>query len=291
MITYSIIIPNRNNHELLNRLLNSIPIREDIQIIIVDDQSDVSYINEYPGMLRSNVKIIFCKERKGAGAARNIGIKNASGKWLLFADSDDFYNSNAFNVLDKHKNEDVDIFFFNVNSVDSISLKKSTRDKNYGKYINMFLKGKDNNAEYIRFRKWEPWFKMFKRDFVINNKLQYEEIPRCNDMAFNLKASYLAKTFGATMEKLYCVTTNLNSITKTKISKEVFWVCIQSEMKKNYLYRIINHKMWQSTYLYIVLCLIKNNGLFETVDFMIMLFKRRKELLFYRNNLYKFFQR
>ena len=59
MITYSIIIPNRNNHELLNRLLNSIPIREDIQIIIVDDQSDDSYLNEYPGMLRSNVKIIF----------------------------------------------------------------------------------------------------------------------------------------------------------------------------------------------------------------------------------------
>lgn len=41
MIVYSFIIPHKNCPVLLNRCLDSIPIRDDVQIIVVDDNSDV----------------------------------------------------------------------------------------------------------------------------------------------------------------------------------------------------------------------------------------------------------
>lgn len=291
-IKYSIIIPNRNNKKLLQRLLDSIPLRADIEIIIIDDASDEPEMDEsnYPGKGRLNTTILFSKECKGAGFARNRGILKAVGKWLLFADSDDFYNNRAFDVLDQYSEGDYDIFFFDVNSVDSDTLLKSHRDKNYGRYIDFFLSNREPNGDSIRFRKWEPWFKMFKRTFICENRIIYDEIPRCNDMSFNLRAAYLAKKIGATREKLYCVTSNSTSVTRTKIRKDVFWYCILCEIKKNYLYKITGHRNWQTFYIYIIICLIKNNGFCETFDFLRMLYSRRREIVEYHKHLITFFR-
>lgn len=61
---YSIIIPHYNIPDLLQRLLDSIPQREDIEIIVVDDNSssDVVDFNHFPGSDRNDVRIIFDKK-------------------------------------------------------------------------------------------------------------------------------------------------------------------------------------------------------------------------------------
>ena len=86
-INYSFIIPHKNSVKLLNRCLDSIPQREDIEIIVVDDNSD-----EKP-IVKRTVEVVYLtyKESNGAGKARNIGITKAKGRWLLFADCDDYY--------------------------------------------------------------------------------------------------------------------------------------------------------------------------------------------------------
>src|SRR5574344_79438 len=98
MINFSIIIPHKNSPELLQRCLASIPQREDIQIIIVDDNSESSIVNfcSFPGTERKDTEIIYLKESKGAGYARNRGLSRAKGEWILFADADDYY-TNEFN--------------------------------------------------------------------------------------------------------------------------------------------------------------------------------------------------
>ena len=103
MINYSIIIPHKNIPDLLTRCVNSIPQRGDIQIIVVDDNSDQAYLDIFPSFYRSDLEVIFTKEGRGAGYARNIGLKRAKGKWLLFADADDYYTGGFLDVLDKYK--------------------------------------------------------------------------------------------------------------------------------------------------------------------------------------------
>lgn len=288
-IKYSIIIPNKNSANLLLRCINSIPKREDIQIIVVDDNSDPFQIdfNNYPGCDRSNVEVLFTKEGLGAGYARNCGLKKAVGDWILFADSDDFYNNGAFDELDIYSSSDADIIFFDVNSVDTISYKKGSRDRLYGSYIKKFLNGEDPKAELIRFKKWEPWFKMFKRSFVVNSGIKFDQIPRCNDMSFCLEASLLAKSFEAIDKKLYCVTMNQNSITKKKMTKESFWNSMLCEIKKNHIYTIINHKDWHTSYSYILLCVLKNNGIRDFFSFCSLLWERRSDISLYKQNLVK----
>lgn len=276
----SVIIPNKNNVSLLERLLKTIPIREDLEIIIVDDNSDSSILNKYnyPGIKRQNTNVIFTTKGYGAGYARNIGMSHAKGKWLLFADSDDFYNKDAFTELARYIDSTADVIYFNINSVDTNTLQPSNRDKNFQKYIDLYLSGKDKNGDNIKYRRWEPWNKMIRRDFVISHKIQFDEIPRCNDMIFSLRVSLYAKHIEVLNTKIYCVTTNQQSITKSKIKKEVFWHCIICEMKKNYIYKQLNHNSWRSLYIFITICLLKNNGILETLSFYYMIIKRRKEL-------------
>ena len=94
---YSFIIPHHNCPNLLYRLLDTIPQREDIEIIVVDDNSDADKV---PLINRNDVQLFLipASESKGAGHARNIGLDHAKGKWLLFADSDDYYEKNVISV-------------------------------------------------------------------------------------------------------------------------------------------------------------------------------------------------
>ena len=109
--TYTFIIPHHNSPELLNRCLDSIPQRGDIQIIVVDDNSAE---DKRPYIERDDVEVIYidAEHTKGAGRARNYGLKAAKGKWLLFADCDDFYNAGFLEVLDQYKDKNIDMLFF-----------------------------------------------------------------------------------------------------------------------------------------------------------------------------------
>ena len=90
---YTIIIPHKNIPSLLKRCIDSIPKRKDLQIIIVDDNSSSSIVDfeNFPGKERNDVNIIYTKEGRGAGYARNVGLLQADSKWVLFADADDYY--------------------------------------------------------------------------------------------------------------------------------------------------------------------------------------------------------
>jgi glycosyltransferase involved in cell wall biosynthesis len=55
----SIIVPHKNKLKLLERCLNSIPERDDIEVIIVDDNSEEKYKNNLPCFSRANTKVFF----------------------------------------------------------------------------------------------------------------------------------------------------------------------------------------------------------------------------------------
>ena len=115
-INYSFIIPHHNTPELLKRLVDSIPPRHDVELIIVDDNSDV---DKKPNISRNDIKLYFIDKdhTKGAGRARNVGLEHAIGKWLIFADADDFFVKNAFCIVREYAYSDADVVYFKAESV------------------------------------------------------------------------------------------------------------------------------------------------------------------------------
>lgn len=113
-INYSFIIPHKNTPDLLQKCLDSIPRRDDVQIIVVDDNSDEDKVDfsSFPGLDDPTVEVYLTKEGKGAGYARNVGLKHAVGKWLVFADADDFFTGKINLLLDNNTSSESDVVFF-----------------------------------------------------------------------------------------------------------------------------------------------------------------------------------
>ena len=207
--TYSIIIPHKNTITLLRRCIESIPKRNDIQIIVIDDYSDIISAEEWNQFQQvySHVELYLPEEGKGAGYARNIGLKHAKGKWIIFADADDFFYENAFVEFDKLSNSEYDTIFFNCDSRDGKTMEL------IGDRMPIIRRSIDNkDYDSLKYKSLVPWGKMIKKDFIEDNDLSFEEIEVSNDVMFSLKLGMVINNVGIITSNLYCCTKNEESL-------------------------------------------------------------------------------
>jgi glycosyltransferase involved in cell wall biosynthesis len=100
MINISVIIPVFNVVQYVEKAILSVYDQgideKDFEVILVDDGSTDESLNHITLLTqeKTNVKII-SQKNKGLGGARNTGIKNALGKYVLFLDADDWYLHNT----------------------------------------------------------------------------------------------------------------------------------------------------------------------------------------------------
>jgi glycosyltransferase involved in cell wall biosynthesis len=113
VIKYSVVVPVFNSFSSLRVILDwfSLEYNErngDIELIIVDDGSTERpvYSIEHAGVR------FFRKNNGGVSSARNLGIKESVGEYVLFLDSDDMFAKGIFNTLDGDVVNNVDVVFF-----------------------------------------------------------------------------------------------------------------------------------------------------------------------------------
>ena len=221
-INYSIIIPHYNSFEKLQRLIKSIPTREDIEIIVIDDKSPIEVIKDIKFLLGDKVKIMENKTiKKGAGTCRNLGLEIANGRWILFADADDFFLKDWINEVDKYKESKFDIIYFIPTSMYEDNLKTAVRHIPYENMLIKFLEKRTlKTEERIKYRFTVPWSKMIKKELYKENNLKFDEVIASNDVMFSVKTAYNAKNIEVSEQKIYCVTTSKGSLTQ-KLNKEI----------------------------------------------------------------------
>lgn len=182
-IHYSIIIPHHNIPELLQRCLDSIPKRDDIQVIVVDDNSDRDVVDfdNFPGKNDNNVEIYFSKEGRGAGHARNVGLSHAVGEWLIFSDADDYFDTENLNELMDIDYSDYEVVawqceWIKSDRVEIIKLKSGN-------------KASSDDLFYMN----EPWRKMVKRSFIEKNNIRFQESMVSNDLMYSMEVATACK--------------------------------------------------------------------------------------------------
>lgn len=234
---FSVIIPHHEIPALLQRCLDSIPDVPEVQVIVVDDNSSEQKVDfaKFPGHDRKYTKCIFDKEGGGAGHARNIGMRHADGKWLAFADSDDFFTKDAFQILDKHKDDTYDIILFKADSVDSDDYSPSDRHLQLNEAIDKAQKGSITEKEAVLIMP-VPWCKIFRRNYIQQKGIVFDETMAANDVMFVTKATCWAGDEAVTTssEVLYVVTTRRNSLFDGYRSNPENFLCrLEVQMRRN----------------------------------------------------------
>lgn len=242
--TYSFVIPHHNTPDLLQRLIDTIPQREDIEIIVVDDNSDE---DKKATVKRPDVKTIFIDKEhtKGAGRARNVGMDAATGKWLLFADADDLYKRGFIDVLDEYKDDDIEILFFNVETVDDKSLQtiKEYRSDFHQKLINAYDGSKESIDKFL-FWGYGPWRKMLSSAFVGRYGFRYEEVAVSNDSFFSLQTSFFVKKWKIDKRILYSLVLHKGSLTYSPVTPRKYQTYLKLLPKRARLFDYIGHPEW-----------------------------------------------
>ncbi len=192
-VAVSVIVPVYNTARYLNQCIDSL-IRQtlkDVEFIFVDDGSTDSS----PEILKqyqkkdSRIKVIQQKNQY-AGAARNRGMEEASGKYLSFLDSDDYFDPDmlkkSYLCAEKHRAE---IVLFGYREYHDGLKKITERNLNQGRF---FPKGVFT-AEALEENLYQAvnpqtWNKLFLREFVEARHLRFEVRKKCNDAYFTYMA-------------------------------------------------------------------------------------------------------
>lgn len=224
MFLFSVIIPHYNSTASLRRLIRSIPQNETIQVIVVDDKStEDTQPAEQDVIIRGGIFLHNTTMKKGAGTCRNLGLQEASGKWLVFADADDYFLENAFDIMKAHSDSEADIIYFSPVSKYIDTEQDAQRHKQYEQMVFQYLDCPDaRSANTLRYRFTVPWSKMIRNRLVKEQKITFDEVPASNDIMFSLKTAFCADKIEASTEQIYCVTQSDNSLTRLK-SETNFW--------------------------------------------------------------------
>ena len=218
---YSIIIPHYNIPELLMRCLKSIPVQESVQVIVVDDCSPDahSYKDRFPELSRPHLEFYQTPKGGSAGRARNLGLKHAKGKWVLFIDADDLFVDGLCELLDGHVEEGSDIVFFSHKSVMSDDLSQPA-NRDFYQYL--FKEYAETGSELnLRYDFYSLWGKVFNRDFIERNNIRCDETMYSNDVLFSFRAGHLADKIRVVDVPLYVVTQRSGSLASSQFTNKV----------------------------------------------------------------------
>ncbi len=128
----SIYIPCYNDGEFILRALSSIPVRDDIEVILVDDGStdnSLQIMREFKSQSKLKVRIIACDENQGISYANNIGIDSCKGEYFYLIDADDYLYTEEFEKAIEEL-DGTDIIYVNAISNENYVMKPSEKNHN-----------------------------------------------------------------------------------------------------------------------------------------------------------------
>lgn len=265
MVQVSVIIPVYNAEKYLSKCLESVMSQtlQEIEIICVDDGSSDRSLEILKECQEKDGRIkVIAQQNAGAGAARNRGLREASGEYLSFLDADDFFESDmlaeAFETAEKYQ---ADFVVFNSDQYHMdkecfVEVPWVLRMKDIPPYMPFTYRQLTDNV-FKTFVGW-AWDKLYRRSFVMEHDLWFQEQRTSNDMLFVFSALVVAKriaivdkvlahqrrggseSLSVTREKSWhCFHDALSALKKRLADEGIFW-----ELEQDYINYALHFSLW-----------------------------------------------
>ena len=231
----SVIIPMYNAEKFIRQCLISVLASKfkAYEVLVVNDCSKDNSVAEVEKLLPhfgGRLKLLSTEKNSGsASVPRNVGMKNAAGKYITFLDSDDFILPDAlgdfFDLAEKFQADVVhtekQLVFHDTGKSkfawEELTLEKfeagepvdaPTLEPELAQRIQRYTEGK-----FL----WVPWGKLYRRDFIIQNKIDFPQMRFSEDLTFSFKCLCLAKKYVRIPN-----VTNIYRVLKSSTSHKIF---------------------------------------------------------------------
>lgn len=248
------IIPIYNTASYLKECIDSVLNQsfKDIEVICVNDGSNdasLDILNSYKSK-DDRVKII-SQENKGLAAARNVAVRQARGKYVLFLDSDDYLEKDALiEVYDLAESKSLDLVMFKI-----INFDNETYETSKFPYFEMNFLKKTVDGEVFTWRHVQKYLfnisvtcpgKFFRMDLIRN--LRFPEGLIFEDNVFFMEVIFKAKRIYFYDKYLYYRRLRNDSITNSYYDKfsdcvEIYDL-VEESLRQSGKYRIFSTQLF-----------------------------------------------
>ncbi len=196
--TVSVILPVYNVAAYLKHSLSCLlnqTLRE-IEIICVDDGSTDASVDIIREFMAKDARIrLFLNEHSFAGTARNTGLDHAMGEWVMFFDPDDYCDVTMLEELCALAQKSrLDVLLCGL--YNDFGQRMNYEGAFSKGFVNDFCKDKIFNAKDLGNFVWSlivyPFNKIYRREFLIKNKIRFQTIQNTNDASFAYEVAIAA---------------------------------------------------------------------------------------------------
>lgn len=234
-VKVSVVIPVYNAEAYLAQCLDSVVSQtlKEIEIILVNDGSTDGSLQLMKKYQKKDSRVcVIDQENQGPAMARNVGLKAAKGEYLAFLDADDFFSPEMLETMYVScVEQDADIGVVRAKEYD-----EKTRECNDMKFSikEEFLPEKNPfsyhdvpDCIFNIFKGW-AWDKLFRREMVEKNHLEFQNLKSSEDMLFvYMSLVHANQIFVIDKELAYH---RINVSTSVSSSREKSWRCFYTAL-------------------------------------------------------------
>ncbi len=222
----SIILPVYNAQDYIEKCLNSLLAQTypNIEILCVDDCStdtSLKIINDI-AQKDARIKVLSTKTNSGPATARNLGLDNAHGEFIMFCDNDDTYSPDMCKImLDTMQKYNVELVTCKAN------IENKYIDEELGNYINsnplgeIVLKSDIKHSINVLL-----WNKIYKKSIIDKYSIRFPDGVSAEDDAFiSQYVSVISRYYGLKLHlynHLFRTTSYTNTIGRAKSAEKKF---------------------------------------------------------------------
>lgn len=200
----SVVVPTHNVAPWIEETLDSI-LAQDIasmEVLVVDDHSTDKTMDLLQDYASNDSRIrVIPAEARGGGSARNLGVKHARGKYLIFADGDDIIPDGGYrSLVESLERSGSDIVFGDFIKFRPVDTWRPTRSMQALKTpVRGTTLGEAPTLIYNR----ACWNKAFNREWFMANRIEFPDVPRSNDILPMTEAYIRASSIDVVEEVVY----------------------------------------------------------------------------------------
>ncbi len=288
---FSIIVPIYNVETYLEKCIDSIISQtyNDFELILIDDGStDKSYEICKKYEVKDKRIFLIHQTNKGSAATRNLGIKHSKGEYLIFIDSDDFWNTDKllFNLNKIIVECSPDVILFGYNKFYAQSNKTKQVSKIL-KRTDIYNLKKEESFKLLFLKKIfisSAWTKVVKSKLIKDNKIFFREGILTEDIEWSALIAINMKTIDYLEMNPYNYTQRNNSISNSIKSKNIDDLISSIENCKIYSKTIENTEFYNPYMAYLsfqYITLLLNSTKIKLYKSQFMYIKNNKWLLKY----------